>query len=436
MKESQRIIPTAERVQMGTRKELGYQINPKEFLMWYVHSSAPKVNWDNWKQLDILRNEDVSIVDSVADDEVSAKKKIYTSAMDPRELFEFLDVTYDKDGMLISNVPEVIFLESPDVEKAQEMKVAIARVHDAVDNFLDEEGNFEAGLRNVEKSLLTPVIVFLSHDNKAKDFMRSGGADLVLDDLSGEGIKQLMDLTARMKASTSSLMTERLRQIKSEFYNSVEEKLDARSEITAETEKEIEILHEIFQRIGDVQKVLDIACGNGRIDIPLLEKGYEVTGVDANEKFLQGAIRKALEKNISGAQFKKGDVIDFSGVVDPGSQDAVIYTWHSILEAFGVGNLLHTFGNSWSALRPGGVLVFDQPTRENPHMEDGWYGNDPDGEHQYLSYIMEEDEIKFILKTAGFEDVKIQKWKTKPSGEYPDGMHKFTVSARKPLVND
>lgn len=68
-------------------------------------------------------------------------------------------------------------------------------------------------------------------------------------------------------------------------------------------------------------------------------------------------------------------------------------------------------------------------------MEDGWYGNNPDNEHQYLSYIMTEEEIRLVLKMAGFENVEILKWKTKASEEYPEGMEKFTVSANKPQID-
>jgi len=283
-----------------------------------------------------------------------------------------------------------------------------------------------------EKKLLKPILVYVSENPVQRELMRDSGAEVVLENISSPEIQGLLELLGKMKSSAASLMPEKLRRIKAEFYKSVEDKLEARSEITAETVKELELLQEIFAQAGDIKNVLDVACGNGRISIPLSEKGYAVTGVDANENLLQSALKKGLEKNFSGTHFKIGDVIDYRGVVESGSQDAVIYTWHSILEAFGPGNLLQTLGSSWSVLRPGGVLVFDQPTRENPQMNDGWYGNDPDGEHHYLSYIMNEDEIKFILKVAGFEKVEIKKWKTKSSEEYPEGMHKFTVSAHKP----
>jgi SAM-dependent methyltransferase len=286
-----------------------------------------------------------------------------------------------------------------------------------------------------ETKLLKPILVCVSEDPAQRELMRDYGTDVVLEKLSVEDMQQLVELVGRVKASAASLMPEKLKRIKKEFYKSVEDKLDARSEITADTEREIAFLEEIFRRHGNIKKVLDVGCGNGRIDLPLAEKGYEVLGLDANEQFLQSALKKSIEKNTPGVEFKKGDIIDYSDAVKPGTRDAVIYTWHTILEAFGPGNTLHSLGNAWSALRPGGVVVFDQPTRENPLMEDGWYGDNPDNEHRYLSYIMTEEEIEFILKMAGFEDVEIKKWQTKPSEEYPGGMCKLTISAIKPEID-
>ena len=286
-------------------------------------------------------------------------------------------------------------------------------------------------LMDMEKKLLKPILVHISSNPLVRELMREQGVEIALDHIEVGDMQKLIDFVSRFKASASSMIPQKLQRVKSDFYKSVEKNLDDRSEITADTEKELELLDDIFQRAGNIKKILDVGCGNGRIDIPLAEKGYDMVGIDGNENFLQDALRKKIEKELAGVYFIKGDIMTYEDLVPHGKYDAVIYTWHSILEAFGVGNLLHTLGNAYLALRPGGTLVFDQPTRSNPHMEDGWYGNDPDSEHQYLSYIMDEEEIRFVLKLAGFDQVEIKNWRTQPSQEYPEGMDKFTVSAKK-----
>ncbi len=45
---------------------------------------------------------------------------------------------------------------------------------------------------------------------------------------------------------------------------------------------------------------------------------------------------------------------------------------------------------------------------------------------------MTEEELKFILRISGFENVKIKKWTSKSTEMYPDGVKKITVSAKKP----
>ena len=144
---------------------------------------------------------------------------------------------------------------------------------------------------------------------------------------------------------------------------------------------------------------------------------------------------EAEEEN-TDAIYIDGEIADYghNKDIEHGSQDAVIYTWHSFLEAFGPGNTIRTLNSAWLALKEDGVLIFDQPTRKNEDLKDGWYYNKIDEETEYLSYIMTEDEIKFMLKITGFKDVEFTHWKTKPSELYPDGMDKITVKAKKRLT--
>jgi SAM-dependent methyltransferase len=45
-------------------------------------------------------------------------------------------------------------------------------------------------------------------------------------------------------------------------------------------------------------KILELACGNGRICTNLAKKGYQVTGVDISPAYIKDAIRKAQKKSI------------------------------------------------------------------------------------------------------------------------------------------
>ncbi|MFC4545765.1 class I SAM-dependent methyltransferase [Paenactinomyces guangxiensis] len=45
--------------------------------------------------------------------------------------------------------------------------------------------------------------------------------------------------------------------------------------------------------------VLDIACGTGRMTIPLAERGYDMTGFDITPEMLEAAKQKALDRGVS-----------------------------------------------------------------------------------------------------------------------------------------
>ncbi len=61
--------------------------------------------------------------------------------------------------------------------------------------------------------------------------------------------------------------------------------------------------------------VLELMCGTGRVLVPLARAGFDVTGIDANEKMLEAA-RSKLEKEPPGvrkrATLVKADVRDFN----------------------------------------------------------------------------------------------------------------------------
>jgi ubiquinone/menaquinone biosynthesis C-methylase UbiE len=47
-------------------------------------------------------------------------------------------------------------------------------------------------------------------------------------------------------------------------------------------------------------KILELACGSGRILLPLAEEGHELTGVDSSEKMLEIAQQRLQEKELTG----------------------------------------------------------------------------------------------------------------------------------------
>ncbi len=56
--------------------------------------------------------------------------------------------------------------------------------------------------------------------------------------------------------------------------------------------------------------VLELACGSGRLTIPLTEKGFDLKGLDISDEMLALAKEKAERRNIK-LDIEKGDMTDF-----------------------------------------------------------------------------------------------------------------------------
>src|SRR5437762_3976376 len=46
-------------------------------------------------------------------------------------------------------------------------------------------------------------------------------------------------------------------------------------------------------------KILELACGSGRVLLPLAQEGYKLTGVDSSEKMLELAQQRLQEKELA-----------------------------------------------------------------------------------------------------------------------------------------
>jgi SAM-dependent methyltransferase len=75
-------------------------------------------------------------------------------------------------------------------------------------------------------------------------------------------------------------------------------------------------------------KVLEVACGNGRICIPIAKRGFEVTGVDISESYIEDAKRRAVKHKVR-SHFICGDMRRLNRLVR-GKFDVVLSIWTSI----------------------------------------------------------------------------------------------------------
>jgi len=108
-------------------------------------------------------------------------------------------------------------------------------------------------------------------------------------------------------------------------------------------------------------KILDLACGYGRIAIELSKRGYMVTGFDLSQSFLELAKKAAKRENLT-VQFVRGDMrrIPFKGCFD------YIINWQTSFGYFeDEEDNFRVLQEVYWALKPCGKFLLDVVNRDN-----------------------------------------------------------------------
>lgn len=122
---------------------------------------------------------------------------------------------------------------------------------------------------------------------------------------------------------------------------------------------ECDLIEHLFQTYCDdaVRKVIDFGCGTGNHAVPLVQRGYQVTGVDRSANMLAHARQKAAGFTSNGdATFEQGDIrnVNLERAFDAGLMMFAVLSYQ--LENVDVRAALKTARNH---LRTGALLIFD-----------------------------------------------------------------------------
>jgi ubiquinone/menaquinone biosynthesis C-methylase UbiE len=105
----------------------------------------------------------------------------------------------------------------------------------------------------------------------------------------------------------------------------------------------------------DGKRLLDVACGTGNTLLPMLERGYEVTGIDISDAMLAEAERKTRGR----ARLVRADMRDLPVL---GEFDLVWCLGDALNYLDTPDELTATFAGFRRNLAPGGIVVFDVNT--------------------------------------------------------------------------
>jgi SAM-dependent methyltransferase len=124
-----------------------------------------------------------------------------------------------------------------------------------------------------------------------------------------------------------------------------------------------------FPQLPKQAKVLDLCCGTGQLVQKLVEKGYYVVGLDSSEVMLDYA-----RCNANQAKFLLGDARQFTMST---LLDGVFSTSASLNHMMSLDDLQQVMHSVFSALKPGGVFLFDLNHHEQ--MSKWWNGRTAEG---------------------------------------------------------
>ncbi|MCC5667065.1 class I SAM-dependent methyltransferase [Nostoc sp. CHAB 5784] len=126
----------------------------------------------------------------------------------------------------------------------------------------------------------------------------------------------------------------------------------------------------LLPRLSQNAQLLDLCCGTGHLVQSLIERGYQVTGVDGSEQMLNYA-----RQNSPDANFLLADARYFEL---PPIFDAVFSTSASLNHIMTIQELQQVFQKVYAALKDGGWFIFD--INHHEQMQRWWNGEIAEGE--------------------------------------------------------
>lgn len=137
---------------------------------------------------------------------------------------------------------------------------------------------------------------------------------------------------------------------------------------TKDYSRECDTVEGALRRYGDggpYRRILDLGCGTGNHAIPLVRRGYEVTGVDLSADMVALAREKAVAAS-GAATFEVGDL----RTVDLGRTfDAVLILFAVLGYLVADEDIRAGLRTARRHLRPGGLLVLDVWNAATVHAE-------------------------------------------------------------------
>ena len=185
------------------------------------------------------------------------------------------------------------------------------------------------------------------------------------------------------------------------------------------TSLQVEKMIELLELSRD-DKILDLCCGVGRHSLEFAKKGYEVTGVDLTQRYIEEAKSKAEEEDLD-VEFVVADMKDFER---KDTYDAAINFFSSFGYFKEEGDNLRVMERVHSSLKDGGRFLIDVMGRKvmareytekrEGRLDDGYFIEEREikGDWELLENrwtLIKDDDVKngtFYIKIYSAEELR------------------------------
>ncbi|MEM2479082.1 MAG: class I SAM-dependent methyltransferase [Candidatus Pacearchaeota archaeon] len=174
--------------------------------------------------------------------------------------------------------------------------------------------------------------------------------------------------------------------------------------------KDKALLKYIIKFLKKSDKVLDLACGYGRITIPLAKKGYRIEGLDISPNLIKEAKKRAKKLRLK-LKFKIADMRALP--YKDNSFDKILCLWSSFNHLLTFKDQLRAINEIYRVLREKGVCII-----ELPNLESKWarvnvkkYGRRPPffiNGLKVINYVHDRSTLNKLAKKSKFKKYKIK----------------------------
>lgn len=183
-----------------------------------------------------------------------------------------------------------------------------------------------------------------------------------------------------------------------EYYERVS---DYDLEYQSQTEQDVPFWCELVMRYTP-QRVLELACGSGRIGLELLHSpgNFQLEGLDISPEMLN-AYRRKLERELEAVRQRvtlhEGDMSNYQ-LKHKGQFDLIFLAFNSIAHLYEIEQQLDTFKNTYDHLAEGGRFVVDIFLPDIDYLSDSL--NQPSNVYLEDELMAPGDEFTMLLYTS------------------------------------